>query len=232
MLGNLIYKIFGIEKMGDSMYQVELNRERLKNHMQYDWWKYLVAILITVFLWSMITTMTRPRTPDDKKIEVFLVGEYVLDEYAEPISDDILRDFPNLMEVNINGIPLGGDPQMEYVGRQKLMVMLGSQTGDIYAFDKEEFKQIEKQGAFLPLDDFIEENKDLVGEEFTEKHKPTIVEDETEAHYYGIPIDDLELFQNTGFDVKDKVIGIMAYSKNQPNAFQVLEWILNDGVKK
>jgi hypothetical protein len=217
--------------MGDCMYYVELNRERFRNHLQYDWWKYLVGILATLFLWNMITTMTRPRTPADKKIEIFLVGEYILDDSSESIADNILEDFPNLLEVNINNIPIGGDPQMDYVGRQKLMVMLGSQTGDIYAFEKGEFEQFAKQGAFLPLDDFIEQNKHLLDAEYLEKHEPVLAEEEIEPHYYGIPIEHLELFKDTGYDVSDKVIGIMAYSKNQPGAYEVLKWILRDGAK-
>lgn len=224
--------------MGVSLYRVQLNKERFKNHIQYDWWKYIAGICITLFMWSMISTITEPRTPDDKLIEIFLVGDYMLDESSESISNDILEDFPNLLEVNVSNIPLGVDTEMDYVGRQKLMVMLGSQTGDIYIFDKDEFKQIAEQGAFLPLDDFIEENKDLINSEDLVKHKEKGIEDETgkevemEPHYYGIPMEDVKLFKDSGFDVSDKLVGIMAYSKNKPAAFDVLKWILNDGVIK
>jgi len=218
------------------MYRVQISRERVRNHIQYDWWKYLAAILITIFLWNIITTITKPKTPDDKKIEIFLVGEYVLPELMESLSNDIKEDFPHLLEVNVNNIPLGGeDMQMDYVGRQKLMVMLGSQTGDLYAFSKEEFEKIVEQGGFLPLDDFINENKDLIDQDKLEKYKVTYVKNETEVveeHYYGIPISDLKLFNNTGYDVSDKIIGIMAYSRNQENAFEVLKWILNEGELK
>ena len=136
--------------------RVRLNKERLRNHIQYDWWKYVVCIIVTIAVWNLITTVTRPQTPPDKKIEIFLVGNYVLEESAMAISDRIIEDFPNLWEVNINNIALDKeDPQLDYMSRQKLMVMLASQTGDIYAFDKEEFAKIVEQGAFIPLDEFI-----------------------------------------------------------------------------
>ena len=63
-------------------------------------------------------------------------------------------------------------------------------------------------------------------------HRATIFEEDAEVtveHYFGIPMGDIELFDNTGFDVSDKLIGIMSYSKNQTTAFDVLKWILNDG---
>lgn len=54
----------------------------------------------------------------------------------------------------------------------------------------------------------------------------------TEEHYYGIPISQLKLFENTGYDVSDKIIGIMSYSRNQETALEVLKWILNEGELK
>lgn len=208
------------------MYKVQVNKERLRNHMQYDWWKYIVGIMITMFLWSMITTITAPKTPPEQLIEIFLVGDYTLDEAIEPIKDDILNEFTNLLEVNILNIPIGVDPQMDYVGRQKLMVMVGSQSGDIYAFEKEEFKQMAEQGAFMPLDEYVDDFKGILGDVDLEEYKMTDP-DEGVAHYYGIPLADSEIFKDTGYDVSDKVIGVMAYSGNQLNAIDVVKWILN-----
>ena len=40
----------------------------------------------------------KPKTPADKKLEIFLVGDYVLGEFMENMSNDILGDFPHLMK--------------------------------------------------------------------------------------------------------------------------------------
>ncbi|MGI5852351.1 MAG: hypothetical protein ACOX77_09650, partial [Caldicoprobacterales bacterium] len=94
------------------MYRVKLNKERIRNHIQYDWWKYIVCIIATIAVWNIIATVTKPQTPPDKKIEIFLVGDYVLEESATNISENILEDFPDLWEVNINNIALDmDDPQ-------------------------------------------------------------------------------------------------------------------------
>jgi hypothetical protein len=105
-----------------AVYQVQVNKNTLQNHIHYDWWKYLVGVIATIFIWSMVTTMTRPQTPPEKKVDIFLVGDYVIDESLISISDEILKDFPDLLEINFNTIPLTGE--MEYVGRQKLQIQL------------------------------------------------------------------------------------------------------------
>ena len=136
------------------MYRVTVNKERLQNHLSYDWWKYVVAILVTVMLWSLITAMTRPQTPPEKKVDIFLIGDYALDEHIQLVSQRMLDEFPELLEINIMNIPLGEgiDPQLEMASRQKLMVMLASQSGDIFVFNKEDYEQFAKQGAFIPLE--------------------------------------------------------------------------------
>ena len=99
----------------------------------------------------MLATVTKPQTPPEKKVDIYLVGGYMIEESAAEYADTVRMDFPDLLEVNIFNIGVEGE--MEYAGRQKLMVMLGSQSGDIYSFPRDEFESMAKTGAFLPLDD-------------------------------------------------------------------------------
>jgi len=210
------------------MYQVQINKATFRNHIYYDWWKYLVGILATIFIWSIVTTMTRPQTPADKKLDIYMVGDYMLQDATESISNKMLEDFPELLEANFFNIALEGE--MEYVGRTQLMVMVGSQTGDIYAFSKEEFKTMAEQGAFMPLDEYIEEFQEVVPKEKLEEYKFRALEEE-QSHYYGVPMEGITLFENSGYDVSDKVMGVMAYSKNTEKAIEALKWFLKNGSK-
>jgi maltose-binding protein MalE len=227
---NVLYK--GMMRL---MYQVTINKERLQNHLSYDWWKYLLAILITVIMWSLVTAMTRPQTPPDKKVDIFLVGDYALDEYTEPVSQRILKEFPELLEVNIINIPIGEgiDPQLDMASRQKLMVMLGSQTGDIFVFNKQDYEQYAKQGAFIPLDDAIDEDiQQYVSMEELEDYKVAADPDygeNTQPRIYGIPLKGVTLFKDSGYKTDDKVISVMVYSQNMEKAVDVLKWILTEG---
>jgi hypothetical protein len=217
------------------MYQVTINRERLHNHLSYDWWKYVAAILVTIIMWSLITAMTRPQTPTEKKVDIFLVGDYALDENLQLVSQRMLNDFPELLEINIMNIPMGEgiDPQLDIASGQKLMVMIGSQSGDLFVFDKEEYRLYAEQGAFVPLDDVVDEKiQQYISMEELEDCKvaadPEYSED-TQPRIYGVPLKGVTLFKDTGYNTDDKVISLMVYSRNKEKAADVLKWILTEG---
>jgi len=215
------------------MYQAVVNRETLQNHLHYDWWKYVVGIVVTIMMWSLVSTMNRPQTPPDKKVDIFLVGDYLLEENAEPISQRMLEDFPELLEINFINIPLGIDPELEIVGRQKLMVMTGAQEGDIFVFTKEEYERYAKQGAFMPLDDYIDQEiTKYISAEELEEYKLSVEDEYSEdkqPHIYGIPLKGVTLLDDTGYNVEDKVLSIIAYSKNKEKAIEVMKWIVTKG---
>ncbi|HOB20286.1 MAG TPA: hypothetical protein PK830_09050 [Candidatus Atribacteria bacterium] len=206
------------------MYKIKINKEVLKNHIQYDWWKYAVSVAVTVLVWSMIVTVTAPRTPGDKKVDIYLVGGYMFEDPASKIEQRILSDFPDLLEINLHNILLEG--QMEYVGRQKFLAMLFGQEGDIFILDQKTFKDLAREGALLPLDDY-EGIKGRMTKEQIEKG--TMAADESsEPKLYGVPLAGFKLFEDT-YDTKNAVLCIMSYSDNIPKAVEVTEWILENG---
>ncbi len=211
------------------MYKVQVNRAALQNHLHYDWWKYLIGIVATIFIWTMVTAITRPQTPPEKKVDIFLIGGFAFDEALNALSTRMLEDFPGLLEINFTNIVLEGDPQLEFAGRQKLMVMLGSQTGDIFVFSREEFEVLAQQGAFLPLDGLMDDKiEELIHYEEMDAQK-IAVEDEDgqlgEPRIYGLPLKDTAIFEDAFFDVENKVIAVMAYSRNIDNAIEVVRWM-------
>lgn len=212
------------------MYKVNINKATLQNHFQYDWWQYFIAIAATIFIWTMIVAMTRPQTPAELKVDIFLVGGFAFEEGLDAMSADILEDFPNLQEINFTNIVIDGNPQLEVAGRQKLMVMLGSQTGDIFVFNQEEFEVLATQGAFLPLDGAVDDLiQDLIPQEELDRHLFASEEAEgvySEPRVFGLPLKGSIAFEESFFDVENKVIAVMAYSRNSQNALNVMRWIL------
>ena len=211
------------------MYQVRINRNVLRNHFQYDAWKYLLGVVLTIFFWSMVTAIAAPRTPDELKVDIYMVGNYMFDDAAREVAQTILTDFPDLKEINFYNIMLGGDPQTDYAGLQKLMVMLASQSGDIYIFDKERFEVYANQGAFHPLNDYIDSIRHLFTEEELSQFTFTINE-VGEPLLYGLPMDNITIMDQAGLIASDAAIGVMAYSKNQEKALEVLEWLFINGI--
>lgn len=211
------------------MYQVQINKNVLRNHFQYDAWKYLLGAVLTIFFWSMVTTIAAPRTPDELKVDIYMVGNFMFDEAAQAVADTILADFPELKEINFFNIMLGRDPHTEHAGQQKLMVMLASQTGDIYIFDKERFEIYARQGAFHPLNDYIDDFRHLFTEAELEEFTFTVDDANGEPMLYGLPMDSITIMDETGLIASEAAIGVMSYSKNQERALEVLQWLFQNG---
>ncbi len=114
--------------------------------------------------------------------------------------------------------------QLEYMGRQKLMVMTGSQTGDIYAFSKDEFDTMANIGAFIPLDDYPEITGHFTQEQL-EEYTYTTELDPT-PKIYGVPISDVDPIGKSFFNTQDAVMGVMAYSENIEKSLEVMQWII------
>lgn|GEM_PF-503058 len=212
------------------MYKIQVDKSAIQYHFHYDWWKYLIGIVATIFIWTMVTALLRPQIPPEKKVEIFLVGRFAFDEPLNAISARMLEDFPELLEINFTNIILEGDPQLEVAGRQKLMVMLGSQTGDIFVFNHEEFKMLAEQGAFWPLEGLMDDKIEaLISYEDIDDYRIAVEEldgQPGEPQIYGLPLNDTTVFDNVFFDVENKVISVMAYSRNKDNALKVVRWLL------
>ena len=208
----------------NELYQAAMNKGKIRNHFQYDKWKYL-GIILAVFSWSMLSTMTAPRTPADKKVDIFLVGGYMMLDESTEYSNTLLAEFPELMEVNFSNITLGDE--MEYASRQKLLVMVGSQTGDIYFFTEGEFAVMAEMGLFLPLDEYPE-----LLSHFTEEELETSIfttEEDPTPRIYGLPVSKVEAIGKSFYDTEKSFMGITAYSQNSEKALEVMQWIIEHG---
>ena len=204
------------------LYKSSLNKGKVKNHFQYDKWKYILGIVIVIFSWSMLSTVTAPRTPADKKVDFFLVGGYMMEDGSAEYANTILDEFPELMEINFLNITLGDE--MEYASRQRLMVMVGSQTGDIFSFTDDEFELMAELGIFIPLDDYPELLSNFTEEELEAGTYAT--EDDPTPRIYGLPISGVEPMNSSFYNSENSLMGVTAYSQNIEKSVEVLQWII------
>ncbi len=251
------------------MYNIEVNKTTIQNHLQYDWWKYAIIILVAIITWNGVTNYKINKAiPEDERMEIFLVGDFIYDDTTENISSKILEDVEGLQKLDFINIPmypleeqkkrLQGldpenkdsvdqentddvnetaknsvpiDPQLDMAGQQKLMVMLGSQSGDIFIFETDRYKLYAEKGAFMALDDHMDKIKPLLNDDTISRLEGLKIkgEDDEKPHLYGVPADDIELFEGTGYDMEDKVLCITAYSKKPEKAWNVAEWLLTNG---
>lgn len=233
------------------MYDIELNKTVVQNHIRYDWWKYALLILSTIIIWNGVTNYKINKAiPEDERMEIFLVGDYMHNDTTEKTSTKIMEsmeglqklDFINIpmntleqQEKQVQGLnptdkdnkdPLALDPQMDMAGQQKLMVMIGSQSGDIFMFEKDRYKLYAEQGAFMDMEEYAKEIDDIVTDKDVLEDLKLKAQEDSEPHLYALPADSIKAFEGTGYDVEDKVICIMAYSKKPEKAWAVAKWLL------
>ncbi|HEY8390639.1 MAG TPA: hypothetical protein VIL26_06810 [Clostridia bacterium] len=66
-----------------------ITKERFNNHLEYDWFKYIVFILIAVFLWVFIYS-TLDKLKDYQKLDIFITVPFD-DEQTERFEADFIK---------------------------------------------------------------------------------------------------------------------------------------------
>ena len=51
-----------------------VTRASLKQHLTYNWWKYLLLAALSFFLVDLLYTVTAYRSPADKRVELYIYG--------------------------------------------------------------------------------------------------------------------------------------------------------------
>lgn len=197
-----------------------LTKERLKNHFAYNAWKYLVLCLCAIMGWSLIYTQTAYRSPQNKRIDVYIksssVTEELMNSFFEPIWKQVVPD----MEL-VSGTTLLASSSDDYYSQMQLTVYIAAGDGDIYFLPISDYKSFATTGAFLPLEDLVESGAiDATGLDLSAGWI-TVVDEETgvsETHLYGIPTDALYGFMDgLQLDNRGTVMSILYNNQNDEN---------------
>lgn len=212
-----------------------VNRETLKHHITYNSWKYIVMAVCVVMGWSLIYTTTAYRSPQDKRIDVYIQSNIgsseVIDAFLEPIWKETVPDMETVSSVLLTTVD-------DYTTTMQLMAYLAAGEGDIYFLSEQYFKSYAGQGGFLPLDDLVADGtinasdidltKGYVAyvEEYDSNNIPT----KTSMHLYGIPLRSLYGFMNgMQIDNRDLYAVITVNNQNDANVIPFFNALLEAG---
>lgn len=70
--------------------KLPITKRRVRNHLTYAWWQYVLLVCLAVFGWNLIYTTTRYRSPEHLKVEWYGEG-YVATEQQEQIDALLAR---------------------------------------------------------------------------------------------------------------------------------------------
>ncbi len=167
--------------------------ERLRQHLQYSWWIYLLAVALTVFGLNILFTMTAPRPADNQKVELLVLGggrEDVFSAYLEHVRAE---RFP---EQEVFSASLFTDMESGMAG---IGTRMFAGEGELLLLPEENFKSYASQGLFVALDE-----QPAVMEALERCGIPTdrgrAIGPDGVPHLYGIHLSGLPVMQSWMYD--------------------------------
>ena len=188
----------------------------LKHHFHYNWWKYLIVLLAGTFLVDLLFTVTAPRIPDEKKVELYVFG-YALDADLTAYIDRVHEEEMPEMEAMSAVISY---PDETY-GPMLLTTYLAAREGDVYLLPREDFLSVSSQAAFLPLEGDAELMALFSDAGLDLRRGWRTLPDSDETHLYGIPMDLLPGLSSLCY-VDNGFLAVLSYGGNTENALKFL----------
>ena len=199
-----------------------INQETIRHHITYNSWKYVVMAALVVMGWSLIYTTTAYRSPQDKRIDVYIqsnIGsQEMIDAFLEPVWKATVPEMETVSSVVLTNVD-------DYTTTMQLMAYLAAGDGDIYFLSEQYFKSYAGQGGFLALDDLVADGAIDVKDVDLTKGYVAYVEEyddnglpvKTSQHLFGIPLESFYGFMN-GMQIDNRELYAVITVNNQNDA--------------
>lgn len=205
------------------MDSMKITKDRIRNHFEYSWWKYVLFAILAVFGWNLVYTTTAYRPPKDKKLDVYFVTSSIPSEQLDGLREGILVRFAELEDAYCHSIVYTDSDN--YYGSIQLTTYMGAQEGDVYILTRERFDTLRQSGTFLPLDEAIADGQLRLGE--IDVSGETTTDEYGTVGVFGIPATALYgMMEAFAVDNRDLVLCVPIYSQNQPVAIGFIDWFI------
>ena len=197
-----------------------VNRRTLRQHLTYNWWKYILFLVIGIFGVDLLYTVTAPRIPDDKKVDFFIYGNVnteKMDEYTEKVRSEEMPDLETIQVVTLY--------MDEQYGSMQLMTYIAASEGDLYLLSRENYLSLASEGAFVALELDPELMETLNGVDLQRGWRKNT--ETGENHLYGIPQDKLPGLIQYAY-CENGFLCVLHSNKNENNALTFLNILCRD----
>lgn len=205
--------------------KLPITKRRVRNHLTYAWWQYVLLVCLAVFGWNLIYTTTRYRSPEHLKVEWYGEGYVAAEQQAQ--IDALLAGlhgelFPDMEEVTFT--PVAYD---DTYGNMQLIVWASAGQGDLYTLSEEAYKNLASSGAMLDLQPYIDDG--TLNVEGIDLKRGYVTDAETGKRYLtGIPMDNLTGLESYGLVPQGKVMSVLASGGNTENTMKLMKWLLEN----
>ncbi|MBQ9307016.1 MAG: hypothetical protein IJ229_03735 [Clostridia bacterium] len=199
-----------------------LSKKRLQQHFQYSWWMYALSLILCIFLWDIVYTVTEPRTPENEKLEVYLYAygdSERAQQYLDVLREGQLEDVKEMTAVYV--MPDDSSGPMVLSTR----IMAGE--GDLFLLPRDTFQSYASQGLFVALDEIegIEETVENLGINAERGWRKN--QDSGERHLYGIPVASIPELAAWSY-ASDMYLSVRVYNGNDENAIKLFRLLIED----
>ena len=206
-------------------HKLSITRNRVRNHFHYFWWQYVLLIVLSIFVWNLLYTMTHYRSPEHLKVEWYYEGPvtYETQERVDRLLAEITPElFPEMEEVTFTVV--GTD---ENYGSMQLMVWMSAGQGDLYMLQADDFKSHAANGAMLDLQPYVDDG--TLNVEGIDLAKGYVRNEETgEKLLYGIPAGSLTGLQEYQMLPDNTYMSVMVNGGNTENTLKLMNWLLEN----
>lgn len=212
-----------------------IDRETLRNHLQYNLWKYALAVIASIFLWDFIYAYTAYRPPQGKRIDIYIQSATTTQEAADAWFEEIRQKAVPDMEL-VSSVLLMGTTQTDVYAAQQLTTYIMAREGDLYFLTGADFKRFASQGVFVDLEPFINDGSlradglDLrsgyVAMQEYDSQKEEMVQVSSQR-LFGIPASELYGFMGLGIDNRDLYLCMTIFNQNDDNVLKFLDELID-----
>lgn len=214
---------------------VKTTKKELKHHLQYSGFVYVLLVVASIALVSLIYTQTAYRPPQDKRIDIYMqapgASQEAVDAYLKPIWEAAVPE----MEVVTAVMLMAPGGENDYYANMQLVTFIAAAQGDIYYLSRDDFKQFASQGAFVDLGPAI--NQGVINVDDLNLASGKVVEVDSnpdgslialgEAKQFGIPTGELFKFAtDLMIDNRDMVLAVAINSQNEEPSIQFLNALI------
>lgn len=203
-----------------------ITQQRLRNHLTYSWWKYALLVVLAIFGWNIIYTVTRYRPPEEKRVIMNLyvvANQPALNAYMAEINETLMPEMEEMCTMY-------SAPDSMY-GDMIFSTHLAASEGDVYLVNRDYFQRYASSGPYLPLEDQTELMAMLEEAGISLSQGWRSLNEGGERHLFAIPCANLPGMAAYVETPADCYLVVLAGNRNDENVLRFLNIFVSDLLK-
>lgn len=203
---------------------LKVDEEKARNFIYYHKWHVVITLIIVIAVISTIVSITTRVKPN---LKVLITGNLLISD-TDLLKERIENEVDGVVEAIVQNVYMGSkEPQLQAAMQIKFVTEVSAGENEIFILDEEYYKNLARQGAFIPVEDLLGK---LDGLGLNEKEHEDL---KVEVHLsdgttikpvlYGLDVTNSQLLREAGL-TGDRIIVSFAHSgKEIENAVEFVK---------